>query len=164
AIAASDVDDRLEAPEVIGFDQRAGQDLRARAHRSVEGPTLVEVLCAVLPDADTVCEPERVLAGADALLERAPGVADVAAPDERGPARDRLGCVASERVAELREGEPSVLVLVEEAERGEGAEEAVERARIGLGRLCELVARSRAAREQVRDPQNGHDMDRLRQL
>src|SRR5262249_20914394 len=101
---------------------------------------------------------------ADALLECAPGVADVAAPDEGGPPGDRLGCVASERVAELREGEPPMLVLVEEAERGECTEKAVERARVGLRGLGELVARSRPVREQVGDPEHCSNVDRLREL
>ena len=98
SVTAADVHDRSEPPEVVRVDQRADHELGARRHRPVEDLALLRVLRAVLPDADPVREPERVLPRADALLERGPGVADVAPPDERGPARHRFGSIRPERI------------------------------------------------------------------
>ena len=107
-------------------------------------------------------ELERVLAGPDALLKRAPGVADVSPSDEGGPPGDRLGRIGTERIAELGQREAAVVLLMEEAERGQCTKQAVKGSWVRLRCRGELVARSRAVGQQVRDPEHGGDMDRLR--
>src|SRR3989442_3474199 len=101
------------------------------------------MLRAVLPHAHVVCEPERVLARAHALDEMAPGVAVVRPPDQHGPAGDRVRRVRAQWPSELRQREALPCLLAEDAERGEGTQQSVQRARIGLGRRGELITGAR---------------------
>src|SRR5262249_15613497 len=88
AAAAAEVDDRLEAAEVVSREERVDNEPRTRHHRCVEDRALLRMLRAVVPDAHAVCEPEGVLSRPDALDEMSPRVAVVRPADQDGPPGD----------------------------------------------------------------------------
>jgi hypothetical protein len=111
-----------------------------------------------------VGQPEGVLAGPHAVGQGGPGVAEVAAADERGPRRDRVRRVGPQWCSQVGEREPLAVLLGEHPDAGERPQQAVQRVTIRACRLGKLVRRPWAVGEQVGDPEDGRGMDRLRHL
>src|SRR5712691_6395784 len=120
------------------------------------------MLRAVLPHAHAVSEPERVLARTHALDEMAPGVAVVRPPDQHRPAGDRVGRVRAQRPSQLGQREAPPWLLSENPERSEGAQQTVERARVGRGRRSELITRPRLVADQIRETERRRSVYHLR--
>ena len=108
---------------------------------------LVRVLGPVRPDIDAVEVLEGGLTAPHAVVEALPAPPVCLAADEDGPAVKAPLDVAAQEVADLGEREGAVARLLERAERGEGAKEAVERLGLRAGRLGEIATRSRPVRE-----------------
>jgi|SRR5215467_10297000 len=120
------------------------------------------MLRAVFPHVRAVGESTRVLACTHGLDEKGPGIAVVRPANQHSPAGDRIGRVGAQRPPELGQPEPLAWLLVENAERGNSAQETVKRARVGLSRRSELIARARLVAHQIRKAERRRGVDHLR--
>jgi hypothetical protein len=85
-------------------------------------------------------------------------------PDEGGPSANRLRRVGSQAGTEVREGEVPVLLFTKDPNAGEGAQQAIEHSRVGIGGCRQVVARARTIDQEVGDAEHGGDVDGLRDL
>jgi hypothetical protein len=161
---ATDVGDDPVGGEVVrgqhGVDRAAGE----RPHRGVEQLAVLRVAAAVLPDVDAELVPGRVLPGPDAVAQRAPGPPLVPGAEHADGGIGRQRVVAAQVLAHPGQREAAGVVLVQDADRGDGAQQPVERVGVGVRRGGQVVDGERAVAEEVRDAQLGGHRDRLRPL
>ena len=156
---------RREAREVVGgHDGRRGGG-REDGHAGIEHrpePRVGGVAREGVLGAEEV--PGRALAGADAVLQRAPGAPEVIVAEHQHQRAHRARRVGAQAPAERPEREAAVLALREHAEGGQRAQQAPERGRVRADGGGEVVDRPRAVGQQVGQAELRRDVERPRRL
>ena len=122
------------------------------------------MLSQVVPDRLPVDNGKRVLARANAVLQRTVRLPVERTADEARQAGDRTGRIGPEGVTELGIRETLLTVVLIKSDHGQRAHQAGQRTRVRSGGLGELGHASRTVGEQIAQPQGGGDVDRLRHL
>ncbi len=130
--------------------------------RVVEGPRLLGVFGQILEDRFAEEMIERRLAGADAVEQLTPGAIMFLAHHDRHrtlSARRR----ASQPAGQGRLDERPIRSFAEDADAGEGAQQAVERLGMGAGGAGEILGAFHAALEQIGKAEFGRHVQGLRE-
>ena len=163
ARAAADVcDDRVRTEvvraELVSVRPGGGP------HGRVERAACLGMEAPVLPHVHPERVGRRVLARADAVVERTPRCPFVVRAEHLGHRRDRQVVVGPQVLTRRVVLERVPLELGEDADRCERTEQSVERRRMGVGAPSELFDRLRTVGKEIRDAQSRGNGERLRTL
>ena len=131
SLAAADVNDAANVREVVGVGHAGRVRRSAFGHGSVEDGSPIGILADELEQAHSKRDVDPWRPGLDRLEDVLVGLD--AADQQGGPRPHACRGVAAQAVAEHGQAEGSGLNLVEHAERGEEAKDAVERGLVGTG-------------------------------
>ncbi len=161
-VPATNVNNPSVGGEVMRGHDRGGLVGRSSRHEVVENRCQVRLCVEIVEPGFAV----DVLKGGPtrphAVLEIRPRQQVRLAPGEQCPGAGTVGRIAAQGIGHVGQREPAIRVLAEHLPAGEGAHDAIQRTRVGIGCPRKVADRHRPVVEQVGDPELGgeqHGMD-----